>query len=369
MRSSSSWTTPTLALLLVSTACATASAPDDAARREASPPPEAGSARLAQPASARLAGAAVAISYSGYRHGQHPDRGSGAIEPTEAQIREDLELLSRGGQFGLIRLYDAGLQAQRVLAVIERHGLPIKVMQGAWLQAEVSNHEGCAWLTAPIPEAELEANRKKNLEEIDRVIALAKQYPDIIVAVNVGNEVLVSWTDHLISMKSMRAHLERVRDAIEQPVSVADNYVPWAEHGAELADVVDFVAVHTYPVWEGKDVDEAMPYMIDNLERIRRAMPDARMVIAEAGWPSTASEFGPRASQDKQKQYYELLTGWAEANNVTTFVFEAFDEDWKGNPDNPAGAEKHWGLFDIERRPKKVMQAQYPDLPPAPADR
>ena len=41
--------------------------------------------------------------------------------------------------------------------------------------------------------------------------------------------------------------------------------------------------------------------------------------------------------------------------NITTFFFEAFDEDWKGNPDNPLVAEKHWGLYKINRTPKLVM--------------
>ena len=40
---------------------------------------------------------------------------------------------------------------------------------------------------------------------------------------------------------------------------------------------------------------------------------------------------------------------------ITTFFFEAFDEDWKGNPDDPLGAEKHWGLFTSDRKPKDVV--------------
>ena len=42
--------------------------------------------------------------------------------------------------------------------------------------------------------------------------------------------------------------------------------------------------------------------------------------------------------------------------NITTFFFEAFDEDWKGETSNPLGAEKHWGLFTVDRKPKQVMQ-------------
>jgi exo-beta-1,3-glucanase (GH17 family) len=52
----------------------------------------------------------------------------------------------------------------------------------------------------------------------------------------------------------------------------------------------------------------------------------------------------------------------ARTKNITTFFFEAFDEDWKGNPNNPLGAEKHWGIFTVDRKPKLVMQELYPEL-------
>jgi hypothetical protein len=46
---------------------------------------------------------------------------------------------------------------------------------------------------------------------------------------------------------------------------------------------------------------------------------------------------------------------------VLGFVFEAFDEPWKGSPD-PMEPEKHWGLFTVERRPKLVMEKLFPEL-------
>lgn len=35
-----------------------------------------------------------AICYSGFRTGQHPDRGEGAVNPTTEQIAEDLHIIS-----------------------------------------------------------------------------------------------------------------------------------------------------------------------------------------------------------------------------------------------------------------------------------
>jgi exo-beta-1,3-glucanase (GH17 family) len=49
------------------------------------------------------------------------------------------------------------------------------------------------------------------------------------------------------------------------------------------------------------------------------------------------------------------LSRWASENNVTVFFFEAFDEPWKGDPADPQGAEKHWGLFRADRSPKLAM--------------
>jgi len=47
---------------------------------------------------------------------------------------------------------------------------------------------------------------------------------------------------------------------------------------------------------------------------------------------------------------------WAAKHNITTFFFEAFDEDWKGDPNDPLGAEKHWGIYRIDRKPKLGME-------------
>lgn len=302
-----------------------------------------------------LAGEKIAICYSGFRSGQHPDRGNGAVNPSEEEILEDLLILEKAG-FGLIRQYDCGENSQMVLEVIRKNNINIKVLQGIWLKAELSNHLSCAWLTEPIPEEELDANKLKNKAEVLDGIRLANKYPKIIAAVNVGNEALVDWNDHKVATEDVISYVKNVQNSIEQPVTVAENYEWWAAHGEELAATVDFVSLHLYPVWEEKDIDEGLSYSIENLEKVKAVLPNAKFVITEAGWPSIASEFGKRASEEKQKQYFEEFGSFIEKHNITTFFFEAFDEDWKGDPNNPLGAEKHWGLFNIDRTPKKVMR-------------
>lgn len=313
-----------------------------------------GSLSLRQKQSDLLAGEFWAICYSGFRAGQHPDRGDGAKNPTDDQILEDLRILNTQAGFKLIRLYDSQTNSAAVLRLIEKHQLDIKVLLGAWLNAEISN-TNCPWQRTPYPDSMLAANRIKNEQEVQRAISLAKAYPRTVVAVAVGNEALVDWNDHMVTVESVIRYVRQVKGEIRQPVTVADNYLWWAQHGAALARELDFVSVHTYPVWEGKDINEAMPFTIANLEAVRKALPESRIVITEAGWATVASEFGQRASEAKQKFYYQDMFKWAKANNVTTFFFEAFDEDWKGNPKDINGAEKHWGIFTIGRKPKLVL--------------
>jgi exo-beta-1,3-glucanase (GH17 family) len=310
---------------------------------------------LAQPPAALLAGEVMAVAYSGFREGQHPDRGDGAVNPSREQVLEDLRILERHG-FRLIRMYDSGENTAIALELIREHGLPIRVLLGIWLKAEVSNHERCEWLTEPIPAATLAENALANAAEIERGIALARRFPGIVAAVNVGNEALVEWNDHMVPLERVIEYVRRVKAQVDPPVTVADNYDWWARHGAPLAAEVDFIGVHTYPQWEGKTVEEAMPYTIANLAAVRAALPDKPMVILEAGWATLASEFGERANEADQARHFSELRDWARTHNTTVFWFEAFDEPWKGDPGDPLGAEKHWGLFDVQRRPKLAMQ-------------
>jgi exo-beta-1,3-glucanase (GH17 family) len=303
-----------------------------------------------------LAGEVMAVAYSGFREGQHPDRGDGAANPSDAEILEDLEILA-AHDFKLIRLYDTDENSVTTLELIREHELPIKVLLGMWLRAEISNHEGCPWLDEPIPDEELAANTLANLAEIQRGIDLANEFDDIVVAVNVGNEALVEWNDHMVSLDNVIDYVRRVKSAIEQPVTVADNYEWWIEDGAPLAAEVDFLGVHTYPAWEEKTIDEALAYTIDNIERVAAALPDKPMAILEAGWATTAVEFSEQASEANQARHYRELYDWAAATNTTVFFFEAFDEPWKGDPNNLQGAEKHWGLFFVDRTPKLVFES------------
>ena len=293
-----------------------------------------------------------AICYSGYREGQSPVTGT---YPSYDQVCEDLRILDPAWEY--LRVYDCSRHAELVLEAIRTEGFGFRVMLGANMAAEASN-PNCPW-GGIHPEAQLAANREANSAEIDRLIALATRYPDVVFSVSVGNEATVEWTDHLVPVETLVGYVRRVKAAIAQPVTFCENYVPWTTKLEPLAAELDFISLHTYPVWEYQTIERALDYTRQNVESVTDHYPDMPVVITEAGWTTGSNGRGIEpwnASQELQAEYVRQLTAWSRERQILTFVFEAFDEPWKGSPD-PMEPEKHWGLYTVDRRPKLVVQS------------
>ena len=291
-----------------------------------------------------------AICYSGYREGQSPDS---RVYPGPQQILEDLLILQP--HWRVLRLYDCSAHAERVLDVIRRHGLEFQVLLGAYLGAETSN-AGCPW-GATFTEAQLAAGIAENEVEVGRLIALANANEDIVFAVAVGNEATVDWTDHLVPVHRMIEHVRRVRQGVRQPVTFCENYVPWRHKLRELVPELDFLSLHTYPVWEYKRIEEAMDYTRENYLSVAGLYPEKPVVITEAGWCTRSNGrdmHAAQATQEMQALYLRELVRWTDGSGILCFVFEAFDEPWKGSA-APLEPEKHWGLYTVARQPKLVM--------------
>ena len=96
----------------------------------------------------------------------------------------------------------------------------------------------------------------------------------------------------------------------------------------------------------------------ESILKVADTYPDKPVVITEAGWTTYSNGRGicpSNVSEDYQNIYYNDLVNWSTENVILTFVFEAFDESWKGS-DEALEPEKHWGLFKVDRTPKLVMK-------------
>ena len=295
-----------------------------------------------------------AICYSGYREGQDPRQG---VFPSYAEIREDLLILAKNWRF--LRVYDCSVHAERVLQVIEDESLDFKVMLGVDMAAEVSN-PNCPW-GAQFSDEKLQANIQANVAQVDKLIELAARFPKSVFSVSVGNEASVEWTDHMVPVEALVAYVAKIKALIKQPVIFCENYIPWGYKLQPLAAELDFISVHTYPAWEYRTLDDALNYTKDNYYSVVHQYPGKTVVITEAGWTTASNGRGIdqwNASAELQAAYYQQLLEWTTQEKILTFVFEAFDEPWKGS-DDPLEPEKHWGLFTVDRKPKLVMQSVY----------
>jgi exo-beta-1,3-glucanase (GH17 family) len=291
-----------------------------------------------------------AICYSGFREGQQP----GGIYPTYDEIKEDLLILQNNWKY--LRLYDCDTHTDTVLEVIKKEKLDLKVMLGAYIVAEANNF-GCPW-GGSYSEEDLVKNKDKNVFQIKKLIKLANEFPDIVFSLSAGNEACVDWTDHYVPVDRVIEYVRMIKKGAKQPVTFCENYLPWLSKMKALVNEVDFISIHTYPVWEYKNIHEALEYTKQNYYAVADTYPEKLVVITEAGWATNSNGKGiheHNVSEEFQNTYYEDLMQWNKEDDILTFVFEAFDETWKGSPEI-LEPEKHWGLFKMDRTPKLVME-------------
>lgn len=295
-----------------------------------------------------------AICYSGYRKGQSPDAD---IHPSWVEVKEDLVILSK--KWNYLRLYDCNQHAETVLEIIRKEKLKFRVMLGAFIGAEKNNF-GCPW-GGVYPDKVLKENKRKNLEKTEALIKLANRYEDIVFSTSAGNEATVEWTDHYVPVESVIEYARNIKKHTSQPVTFCENYLPWLNKLKPLAEELDFISIHTYPVWENKRIDEALDHTRKNFCDVAKMYPDKPLMITEAGWATKSNGRGidpENVSEEYQEKYYTELTEWSHSEGIITFFFEAFDEPWKGFPEENE-PEKHWGLFYENRKPKKVMKPYF----------
>jgi exo-beta-1,3-glucanase (GH17 family) len=334
----------------------------------------------------------LAISYGGYREKSRD------IQPTVEQIKEDMKILA-AANFKVLRTYNTKLRhALTVLEAIrelknEDPDFEMYVMLGAWIDC------AGAWTEYPNHDAE---DEEANAAEIQRAVKMAKEYPDIVKVIAVGNEAMVKWAASYFVQPGVILkwvnHLQDLKAEGELPedlwITSSDNFASWGGGGAEyhvpdleaLIRAVDYVSLHTYPMhdthynptfWGVLESEEKL----SDMEKIDRAMERARdyaiaqfentaaymkglgiekpIHIGETGWASVSGGYyGPKGShasdEYKEALYYQMIREWTNEQGISCFYFEAFDEIWK-DAHHPMGSENHFGLFTIDGQAKYAM--------------
>lgn len=334
----------------------------------------------------------LAMSYGGYRHADH------SIEPTLDELKEDMKILHALG-IRIVRTYKVHLpQAENLLKAISElkekdPSFEMYVMLGAWIDCKN------AWTDQePIHNEESEANKA----QMEKAVALANQYPDIVKVIAVGNEAMVKWAaSYYVEPWVILKWVNYLQDLKKEGklskdlwVTSSDNFASWGGGGSEyhvedlnnLIKAVDFLSVHTYPMhdthyqpefWlnqdglEGKtDMEKieismlrAKDYAITQTGNVKKYMEslgvNKPIHIGETGWASFSSgHYGTTGSKacDEYKEalYYQHLRDWTNEAGMSCFYFEGFDEPWKGG-ENSGNSEKHFGLFKVDGKAKYAL--------------
>jgi len=333
-----------------------------------------------------------AICYGGYR------TNSREIQPTVAEIKEDLKILS-AINIKVLRTYNVHYEeVSNLLKAItelkkDDEKFEMYVMLGAWIDCKN------AWTDlAPIHHEESD----RNAIEITEAVRLTNQYPDIIKIIAVGNEAMVKWaTSYYVTPNIILKwvnHLQNLKKENKLPKEVwitsSDNFASWGGGDSEyhveelnqLYKVVDYISMHTYPMhdthynpvfWgineneqqlsDKEKIDAAMlrsrDYAISQYENVVAYMKsigvNKPVHIGETGWATQSNEHygnnGSKATDEyKSAQFYKLMREWSNKETIACFYFEAFDENWKDSA-NPLGSENHFGLINLQNEAKYAL--------------
>jgi exo-beta-1,3-glucanase (GH17 family) len=336
-----------------------------------------------------------AISYGGYRGKSRED------QPTIEEIKEDLYIMHAQG-FRVFRTYDLHhpfaentLKAIREIKQVDNN-FEMYVMLGAWIQSKD------AFTEKPINSEE---DYEGNKFEINEAIRLAKEYPEIVKIIAVGNEAMVHWAwGYWLPPKFILGwvkHLQGLKASGELSndlwITSSDNFASWGGgsddyHNDDLDELirsVDFVSMHTYAFhdthynpsfWnldaipENTDkqdtikqaIKRAVDYELNQFDSVKKYVheidPLKEVHIGETGWSSVASDlygYGGTEAADEYKLglYYQMISDICYSMSLTCFYFSAFDEPWKDST-NENGSENHFGLFTVEGKAKYPLWEQ-----------
>lgn len=188
-----------------------------------------------------------------------------------------------------------------------------------------------------------------NSFEIGNLVAAAKA-GTVDLAI-VGNEVLLVGSQ---SEDALIAYIKSVRSQIPAsvPVTYVDTWRTIIAHPNVVA-AVDVVAVNIYPFWDGVPLDQALSALQAAYAATVQAANGKPVIIAETGWPSSASgtSVGAVPSPANEATYFSAVEAWARGSNIALFYFEAYDEAWKAN----SGDYSSWGIWDWTRTLKPGM--------------
>ncbi len=251
--------------------------------------------------------------------------------PSREELESDLALLA--GKTNAIRTYTVEKSLAEIPRLAKKYG--INVALGAWVDDD----------------------EEKTRNEILKMLNISVRSRNV-VRIIVGNEVLLRRD---LPVKKLIKYLDMARKQTDIPVSTAETPHIWKKY-PELVDHVDYIAVHLLPYWEGVPLEEAVNFVVNNVNELKELYPDKPIVITEVGWPSNGRTIGGAvASEANEGTFLRRFLARAAEENYIYYLMEAFDQKWKRETEGAVGA--YWGVYDVERRPKFQFTEPIVEIP------
>jgi glucan 1,3-beta-glucosidase len=264
-----------------------------------------------------------------------------------ADYEADFDAISKNTVSKLVRGYSASdcNAAKEILPAAKAKGF--KVVLGIWPDVQESFDKDTAAITA-----------------------VAKEFAPQIYAVTVGSETLYRGN---FTGSTLWDKIKIVKDKLPSTIKVgtADSWNKFADGTADdlIKKGVDILMVNAFAYWQGQDISNGTKTYLDDLMQAfqhiqttaggRDKAPE--LWNGETGWPADGgSDFGAAKHGTKNSEtFFKSGVCGALAWGINAFVFEAFDEPWKPDSigDNGKAAdERHWGVFDENRKPKFTVR-------------
>ena len=293
-------------------------------------------------------GQLASVSYAPFQGNVNPEDGGKA---ETAKIRQDLTLLSPIAKS--LRTYSSTAGVELVPGIAAEFGMRVTV--GAWIDKDQkrneremrsvvdlakrhSNVNGIFVGNETIYRGELEpkVGDKLDPEEAEQLKAAKTKQQDAKVREDIG-------VARLIKM------IRQVKRQVNVPVTTGEIYSVWLDH-PELVSSVDYIAAHILPYWEGFSDKQVVDQAITIYDKLRRAYPGKRVVIAEFGWPSAGYNFhNAEPGRIEQAVILRDFVTRAQAYGIDYNIVEAIDQPWKIFE---GGVGPYWGIFNADRQAK-----------------
>ncbi|KAF1920497.1 glycoside hydrolase superfamily [Ampelomyces quisqualis] len=155
------------------------------------------------------------------------------------------------------------------------------------------------------------------------------------------NEGDMTVSDVVDAIRDARGQLRNL--GYNGPVGTVDT-VPATIDNPSLCEESDVVMVNCHAFFDTNTAaSDAGSFVKSQVERVKTACNNKRVVVTESGWPHQGNANGGAVPSPENQA--AALKSIRENFNKDMFLFNAFDSNWKSDTASTFNAEQYWGIM------------------------